>query len=614
MVTLLAILMAPQAHALSCDDIVKMLEMNLPTESVVDEVKNSGTTYTQADVRCLSSADAPAEVLSAVKASMGSGERPRSAAPASSEEPDSRSAFDRADTLGTGTSGAGKGRGRELEDQGGSEEGEGDSDPDKLASAIKAYNAKKPLTSSLRLLELLKDDTYPDKKSKIQYYLGRSLYDLGMYHSAQYYFTEVLKQGPANPYFKYALPKLVSITKFTGDQSDLAKIVDKIPPDEFPPRARNQLYYLLGLRLQEKGKLGEARKAFSEVNEKSDLYLRAKYFEGVILAKQEKYKTAVARFTEVAKADVEAPTAQEVESLERLRDLSTLNIARIYYGLTKYDEARKWYDDVPRESRYWPESLFESSWSSFMLSDLNYSLGQMLTVRSPFYNQDEFIPETHILQALTYFNLCEYGEVDRILTTFNGRYAPVHQEIKDLLKQYGSEEGKKLADQAFDRYFGGKEDRKDTQLPRSLFTRLLRDQELAGLVQHLELMDKERALIAQQKPVWRDGAGEELNRILAQDRERLARRAGLAMLRELRTVSEHLGGLIGQADIIKFEVVDAQRAGYVYKAQNADLMDSSNKYEVDFATSPDRIYWPFNGEFWKDELGYYYYTEQGSCK
>ena len=39
-----------------------------------------------------------------------------------------------------------------------------------------------------------------------------SLYDLGMYHSAQYYFIEVLKKGPSNPYFKYALPKLVAIS------------------------------------------------------------------------------------------------------------------------------------------------------------------------------------------------------------------------------------------------------------------------------------------------------------------------------------------------------------------------------------------------------------------
>jgi TolA-binding protein len=617
MVTLLALLFTPKAFALNCDEIVQMLEQNVPAKFVVQTIEDSGTAFTKEDVRCLTNADAPAEIVTAVRSTMAKSATPSEGGDdGDAPKEDKRSAYDKEEALGSRDGGGGKSKSRELEDRDGGDDGEGggDSDPEKLASAIKAYNAKKPLTSSLKLLDLLKDNTYPEKESKILYYMGRSLYDLGMYHSAQYYFTEVLKKGPSNPYFKYALPKLVTITKFTGDQSDLAKIVAKIPPEEFPRQARNQLYYLLGVRLYEQEKFTEARKAFAEVGDKSDLYIRAKYFEGVILAKQEKYKSAVQRFQEVAKADAEAPTQQELEEYNRLRDLSLLNIARIYYGLTKYDEARKWYEAVPRNSRYWPESLFEGAWSNFMLSDLNYSLGQILTVASPFYNEDEFVPEAQILKSLTYFNLCEYDQVDRVLTRFNTRYAPVNQELKDVLKQYGSEEGKKLADQAYDRYFGGKDDRKDTTLPKSMFVRLLRDQELAGLVKHLELLDKERALIGQQKAQWKDGVGEELNRIIAADRERLARRAGLAMLREMKVVSDHLTGLLGQADIIKFEVVDAQRAGYVYKAQNSDLMDSSSKYEIDFATSPDRIYWPFNGEFWKDELGYYYYTEQGSCK
>jgi hypothetical protein len=46
---------------------------------------------------------------------------------------------------------------------------------------------------------------------------------------------------------------------------------------------------------------------------------------------------------------------------------------------------------------------------------------------------------------------------------------------------------------------------------------------------------------------------------------------------------------------------------------NPDLLDLSNAMDLDFATAVDFIYWPFNGEFWRDELGYYHYTEQGAC-
>jgi hypothetical protein len=61
-------------------------------------------------------------------------------------------------------------------------------------------------------------------------------------------------------------------------------------------------------------------------------------------------------------------------------------------------------------------------------------------------------------------------------------------------------------------------------------------------------------------------------------------------------------------------MIDAQRVDYQYKFQNPDIADMATKIDLDFATGTKFIYWPFNGEFWRDELGYYHYTEQGSCK
>jgi len=46
---------------------------------------------------------------------------------------------------------------------------------------------------------------------------------------------------------------------------------------------------------------------------------------------------------------------------------------------------------------------------------------------------------------------------------------------------------------------------------------------------------------------------------------------------------------------------------------NPDV-NSTKDQEIDFSTSREVIYWPFNGEFWSDELGYYRFTEQGECK
>ncbi len=605
-----ALLWSPSAFALTCGEIMNMVNVNVPMNIIVQTITDSGESFTADDVRCLTNDGAPAEIVTAVKARSAS--KAVEAAPEAEPEPTkttttskSKSSFADDEAIGSTK----KTSTKELADEGDESEG---ADPAKLDEAIKAYKAKKPSLSSQALYEMLKADQYPDKKSKILFYLASSLYDMGMYHTAQYYFIEVLKRGTSDHYFKYALPKLVAISRATGDESDLVRIVAKIPADEYPRSARNQLYYLLGVRLYENGKLTESRQYFEQLSEKSDLYTRAKFLEGQIYNDQGKLKSAVRSFTEVVKTQGEAATAQELDRLDRLRDLSLLNIARIYYSIERYKDATTWYGYVDRDSAYWPQAQFESAWANFMVSDLNLTLGQLLTVESPHYKEHEYLPEATILRALTFFNLCEFDDVDRLLTDFDGTYKPMHAEMKDFLKRYSSDEGKKIADEAFDRYFGEKTP--ETTLPQSLFVKLLRNTELAGLVEHIDMMEAEEAKIAAQKSAWRDTLGEELQRVINDDRARLKRRAGLVLLAEMVKQTTYLGDLLTQANFIKFEVKDARRADYAYRASTVDLPDAKKSFSVDFATSPDIIYWPFNGEFWADELGYYRYTEQGSCK
>ena len=91
-----------------------------------------------------------------------------------------------------------------------------------------------------------------------------------------------------------------------------------------------------------------------------------------------------------------------------------------------------------------------------MRNDLNHSLGLLLTVNSPFFDDYEFLPEVTILRGLAYFTLCEYSDVDRILLEYESRYQPMRAELKAFLARYASPEKQKLADQAYEEYFDGR--------------------------------------------------------------------------------------------------------------------------------------------------------------
>ena len=597
----MSLLVSSQAWALGCEDIVKMLGVNVPVNIVQSTMEGSGTLYSADDIRCLAEKGAPAEILDTAR-KLAATEAPRDTpkeTKTETPEEKKRNSFDSTDELGS-----------DLPEEDTGEEDTVSANPRIVEELIRLYKAKKVLTASKGFFDLLEKDQFPEQTSKLHYYLAKCLYELELYHGAQHYFMQVVRKGPRNPYFKYALPKLVAIAKLTGNDTELMRIVHKIAPESFPRQAKNHLYYLMGRKLYAKGELASAIKYFQQISSKSNLYLKSKFFEGTINHERGKYKSAVKAFRDVYQSEAVPKDPRDLESMENLKDLALVSIARIYYEIQRFDNADNYYSLVDRGSLYWPESLFERAWAAFMQTDLNLTLGLLLTNNSNHYYDNEYNPEVEVLRALTFFQLCEFNHAERILLDFEGKYRPMQQEIKSFLTQYSSEEGQALSDQAFDAYFS--DDHRDSATMMTMFLKVLRNRDLSSLVRHMDLMDEEVTVINQQKSVWRDSLGSHLKKIVEKDKLRYKKKAGKYLLKELDRQYKKLGDWMSQSQIIRFEIVDAQRVDYQFKMKNPELQSRTER-KIDFATSREIIYWPFNGEFWEDELGYYRYTEHGSC-
>lgn len=590
--------LSSQARAMSCDEIMEMVRVNVPTALVVQTMEASGQKFDEATIACLQEQQAPAEVLGAAqKMAAVKVVTPAGGTAAEGAAAPAGSSFDDDDMLGAG-----------LPEE---EEPSSAGDPAQIQQAIELSRAGRHQACSQELNELLVKNSFPEHETKIQYYLAKCLFDLGMHHSAQHHFMEVVRRGPSNPYFKYALPRLVAIAEHTGNDAELLRIVDKIPPEAFPRRARNRLAYLMGRKMFDQQSLSAAASYLRQVSPKSELYMRAKYLEGIINAEQGRLKSAVMAFRDVIQA--EPPIVgdeRKAKEIEDLKELALMNVARIYYGLERFAEADSYYAQVDRESGYWPQALFERAWTNFWLQDLNLSLGLLLTVNSPYFNKTEYLPEATILRALNYFNFCEYADVERNLILFEQETRPLVAELKAFVDQYRSKESQELADQAFDAWFT--KPNPDSKLQAAMFSRILRNRDLAALIRHMDMMDEELAAIDQQTGVWRTTIGDDLKKAIEADRQRYKRRAGLILLKELAAQQTALEDLLMQSELIRFEVVDAQRQDYEYRMDNPDVGTDTDR-KIDFATSKEIIYWPFNGEFWADELGYYHYTEHGNC-
>lgn len=466
-------------------------------------------------------------------------------------------------------------------------------------------------------------DRYSDHRSTIYFYLGSSLYQLKLYHSAHDIFLTVAREGATDENYTRALAMLDKTSKRLKEFDQFKDLLEGASTTDLPRTARSTLLYLIGLGAYERQDFEDARRALEGVEDSTTTYAQALFLDGMSLYRQGNYQEAVRRFKRLV-------TARELvgstDDIQESKDLALLNMARIYYRVENFEAARRLYAQIPRSSNHWPRALYENSYASFWLGDYNVALGDIMTIESPFYRETVFLPESQIIKALVYFNLCEYDKVGEIVSDFQNYYKPIRDAIRKFLTQYKS--GSKFGDEGVDAELSGKQAadafallfeskarRKALGIPEEILTALQRQKDFTNHVHHLGVI-KQEIYDLTDGAVKRKGTalGKTLLQKLNDDQLLVRRSAGKSMLRQLERVEKELSGLLGEADIISFEVVSAQKDEYEDKFRNPEKIETYEQIELSYATESTFIFWPFNGEYWQDELGYYRFTERGACK
>lgn len=481
--------------------------------------------------------------------------------------------------------------------------------PAALKEVEKKYKAGKFTSSAVEAYDLLigeNKDRYAEWRPEVLYLLGKSLLKLGYVHSAHDLMLQVAQEGAGSRNFSFAVTYLTLTSRKLRDYRGLKEIFKDLEPDDVPAKAENAYFYLRGLAKYENEDFADSLQYLARVSPRSEFYIKAHFLEGLIRYRQGDNTRASRIFREIIEADNVPGNPTDVRNLQ---DQALLNMARIYYRVEDFNRANQLYGLMPRDSAYWPRALFESAYASFWVQNYNQSLGQILTVYSPFFGDQIFLPDATILEALIYFNLCEYDRVIQLVDHFQDHWKPQRDQLRAFTQA--------LAERPADAYRGLSDvvPGVATRLPMSVVQEISYDQELQNIRHHLRMIQNEVNLLAEENVRWRNSPlGKQLGQLLAQDAERLRADAGQRVLGETERLDRQLSNLIGESDIIEFEVLNAQKEDYEEKFQNPEFVETYEGLEYSYATEAKFIYWPFTGEFWKDELGYYRFTERGSCK
>jgi hypothetical protein len=239
-----------------------------------------------------------------------------------------------------------------------------------------------------------------------------------------------------------------------------------------------------------------------------------------------------------------------------------------------------------------------------MNDDTGGALGNLHTLHSPAL-EGGFYPESHVLKATIYHFACLYDETHAAVDEFMQKYVPMNQAIKPLLE----------ADRELEYYFslitndasaGG------TAVPAPVKAYLVDNERLQNFRNIVARLDGERKRV-DGVDIWRASQMQKtLLEVIDQQRAVLVQVAGKFVKGRLADVVAIINGFEGQAEIVKFETSKAEKE---LLEQNIDAKERLLGQAIFRPTVPDdrHTYWPFDGEYWPDELGYYRYTLKNAC-
>jgi hypothetical protein len=293
--------------------------------------------------------------------------------------------------------------------------------------ALQDYFGHNPRAAAPKLFAFLESVSSTDENyAWAQFFLAKSLIDLGMKHAGAVYLATIARQR-TNP---AVLPRaLEELRKFEDIPHDEVMIDEQVfgtldlgfVPDEIAAFAHYQ-QGLFDLRLNNER---WATMHFSKLPESSPEASRAKFATLVMRLKQQKEITPemIEDFLALSKDE---------KLTQESRNESILAVARLRYEKKDYNGALQAYAavqlpplDPGRASLY-----LEEAWTRYQLGQIHAAMGLLTTLDAPSF-RDEFLPDKYLLRAFIFRDLCHYLPAKRAAKEMTRKYADSIEAIRE---------------------------------------------------------------------------------------------------------------------------------------------------------------------------------------
>ncbi|NJK31015.1 MAG: hypothetical protein HC927_00630 [Deltaproteobacteria bacterium] len=401
---------------------------------------------------------------------------------------------------------------------------------------------------------------------------------------------------------------------------------------------RDELYYLLGRYHYNGGDLGQAIALLSQVPRESDYFIPAQYFLGVAETRSYHGPEAVEAFKNVLRKNIELRQARgkkknrEAKKIARMSDkkkrrlgisvaeldfeeqnqrfeeLANIALGYIFYQVGKFDVAIKYFDKISIQSPYWLDAVFAASWSEFRLVEVEpenanrhyqKTLGYIHTLNAPFFF-DYLYPEALILKAVTYYFNCRYSAAKASIDEFSSRYVQTKQDLTDLLAAAPEDY------QLYELSVKIREENSDLEpFVEMVARKALQDKTLEKYYDYVNRLTYEQSTLFKEQTSQLQSSNlgvfllENLDLAISIAKER----TGAQARNRIQTQIDEIKKLEREAIKVEYEIVEKLKKLGEDQTNEPDKVKPNSEQER----------YNYNGEYWQDELGHYYYRVTSVC-
>lgn len=496
-----------------------------------------------------------------------------------------------------------------------------------LANGLRLYQAERYPESSVQLARVVSGQTSdsPSNVERAQFFLAKALFHQRFFRAALALFDEITARGQPHAYFGASLPWLAQLATQLPDAAGIIELVGRYPDDAVQTldtaesrEVHDHLSFLAGRYAYEHGDFEGALARLSRVRPSSEHFAKARFFEGITHVRMRRARPAIAAFREV----LAAAERGDVPDSSRMRALAWLSLGRVYYtaanrvnaetGEREVDAALLTnavaaFDRVEPSSEYWLDAMFEQSWALFLANQESRAMGNAHAIFSPYFD-DAYYPEALVLKAVIFFSACQVDNAEAMVAEFHARYDAVRAELGQTLARFEDNEA------FFQFLLAVRDDRAElSSRVRGIVATALSDRSLLRHLEYVRLLDEEEARLERAAPELRDSeVGDRVRQEVLVARAFAIDRAGeLARGRFSRLVDE-LDEHLNQIDTVELEAYRFRRDGLTQQ-QREDAEAIRERGGLEIEVDEEHQIWPFDGEYWRDEVPYYRQAVTSIC-